>query len=288
MTKTTNAANPDQGAKRTSVNVEVEGYGKRCLFTLKERNDGDILVMLKGFEMYGRPPNGIKIQDRHISIHGSPNVPTRNMIHTSTKLQNGENRSVVSWTEAIKAKVGWAWIFSYRWPTLLGPHFADTPRAGAKELTLMKVDAKRESVVVSVFVGSAETEFKSLPQEGFTLHTLVLNDKKLVFFASILKVPPIVFGTGIFRQTFKAQDDATEEEKLKMDLETGSWPEEAVLAVAKERPIVLRMWYFEDLERSQPNNRWAIAGKEEAWQEIQAIGEIRIYPINRPWPKAGE
>lgn len=282
MTKKANAANPNKGAKETSVLVEMDGYGRRRLLTLRERKDGDVLIFVKNCDWSGPLLNGPKIKDRHISIHGSPCVPTDSMIKTTIKLERGGEESLVSWTEAIKAKVGWGWIFSCRWPALINPSISEyEPHAGSKELTLIKVHPTEEAVVVSVFVGSADTEFKSVPEEGFIVRSLVFNDKKIIFFASALKVPLISHGDAIWRTTEKASDAATEEEQYVNTLEKGSWPEDAVLAVVKQRAIVLRLRFWEDAAATFPPVRaYAEVQVQAASRELEAIGEIRIFPIS--------
>jgi hypothetical protein len=171
----------------TRFGVRVTG-GFRTLFTVIEKRSGELIIPIKGADRFGPDWNsGKKVLEQRYSIHPSPKSYEFNVLKQTINLEGGESLTTAALTDAVKAKRGFAILFTRRCQG-----FAHRPveTINPNEVTyaLAEFDETMFNLMHAIFVGSPDSEFDAR-DENVVINSIAFKKFKIVLMASLYALP---------------------------------------------------------------------------------------------------
>ena len=185
-------------SSRNNIRIAVVcGDKPRCILSVKERRNGDLLLDIKGRQLahpiglpFVRPDQwrGDPIREYRYSVHMSPASMTGiNTIKLHHILRNGKAITAVQYTAAIKQTNNFSPIY-VRQCSALSDAYYDI-KAGERFDIVDKFDSDAFVLVFGAFIASAGRTFLSHPSPDIALRQITFREFSLLLMWSFLTVP---------------------------------------------------------------------------------------------------
>ncbi|MGO7362311.1 hypothetical protein [Rhizobium leguminosarum] len=185
-----------------SARAIARGKTFRSLFTVHEHKQGDVYIRLMSGLNSGMN-NVDTIGEQRYSIHVSPNSTEYNVIKRTLTVKDKAPLTSVALTNAVKVRTGFTHIFSQSF-TDLTSRIYDRPDDGRPLLPLNKFDQRKQTLMLSLFVGYLDADFPKSYKEMITVfHTKFFQ---FVICSDVLDFPSTFFGRTSESVTFRPED----------------------------------------------------------------------------------
>jgi hypothetical protein len=185
-------------SSRNNIRAAVHCGGKpRCILSVKERTNGDLLLDIKGRQLahptglpFVRPDQwrGDPIREYRYSVHMSPASTTGiNTIKLHHILRNGKAITGVQYTAAIKQTNNFSPIYA-RQCSALSDAYYDIKTDELFDL-VDKFDSDAFVLVFGVFIASSGRTFLSHLSADIALQQITLKEFSILLMRSFLTVP---------------------------------------------------------------------------------------------------
>lgn len=185
-----------------SARAIARGKTFRSLFTIHEQKQGDVYIrMISGLN--AGMNNVDAIGEHRYSIHVSPRSPQYNVVKRTFTVKNEAPLTSVALTNAVKARTGFTHIVSQSFSDLNGRIY-DRPNDGKPLILLNTFDHRKQTLMLSLFVGYSDAIFPETHPEMITVfHTKFFQ---FVVCSAVLDFPSTFFGRTIDTVTFRPED----------------------------------------------------------------------------------
>jgi hypothetical protein len=179
---------------RVSFCTHADSVDREIFFIVESEKTGELKLFFRraiysNFNNKEGTPPGKLISDQRYSIHTSPN--SANDINTvKYTYRVGEHlKNGYLYTKAVKAKQGFAPIFSRSCPDLSKPHYRPKQSKNAKTISLGSYDPRFFLFIYSVFVAHPDLEFNWYVPEDFCYAQHRFTRFRIIVVWSFLTVP---------------------------------------------------------------------------------------------------
>jgi hypothetical protein len=266
----------------TRFAVTVPG-GIRTLFSVVEKQSGELIIPIKGADHVGPDPQiGDVVVENRISIHPSTKSEQYNVIKLTTISARGEVTTAVSLTDAVKLKNGFGVIFSRRCQRFVASD-AEHMREDERTYALAEIDPSMFNLMHAVFVGHPDTAFDARHPD-IVVNEFGFKMFKLVAMASVYPLPSH-HTTEFLHTVTLPPEQAVDQEVLRRFVMTGRSPEVCIMQYRNSVTLLIARFIrhilaTEDLDRStidMLNGDLARLGDVELGQLTTAPGQPTIH-----------
>jgi hypothetical protein len=196
---------------KTRIMVKTNGR-QRALVTFRENTKGDLYIGMYSGLQVGVPPDNIKIKEHRYSLHVSERIPTDNLIKRTFILEDGSERNLYTYTNAVKTKSGFFCISLKRYSDLSASYYDVSENTSFKKINIGDFSPSHHTLIVGIFVGSPESLF---PETSDTC--LIFRVVSLLFQIIILvawnQAPATPFAWFMDSVTMPSEEGMSDEEK---------------------------------------------------------------------------
>ncbi|WP_342361423.1 hypothetical protein [Terrarubrum flagellatum] len=180
------------------MNVSTNGI-VRNLFNIEERAAGDVYLRLKSGTQVGIPPDAKRVIEDRYSVHVSPRSPTYTTFKHTLRIEGAPERVSTALSDAVKARNGFAHIFTHRTSDLAAPVY-DLRQDNAISINLGDFSPDHHAMIIGVFVGHPDSVFDAKPETAL-VNEIVTTHFKFVFLRTWTLIGALPFSWTMTNQT---------------------------------------------------------------------------------------
>ncbi len=179
--------------------VTIDDKTPKCFLSVRERPSGDLIIDARSRQFFREsglpigaaatdPRHGIPVKENRYSVHMSPESQTGvNTIKLTHVLANGETKTAVQYTAAIKRDRAFAFVFANRCGDLKDPCYNMKKYDGSS--IMIPPWQSRFSLLYAVFVGPTDLPFCAPESDDMCMAHFRLQEFSVVLLYTWLNVP---------------------------------------------------------------------------------------------------
>jgi hypothetical protein len=194
------------------------GQKPRLLFSVLERRNGDLILVVRtaeriGYDHRGNPDDAI-LEQRY-SIHVSPNSEEYSTIKQTLNTADGQSRNSWQLTNAIKKRTGFAMIYGRRPCRLDIKRFELEPNDKNEMCDLGSFDQQKRNLVYLVFIGHPDRPFIKSYGVGWRVVQRNFSNFRIVVLYHVMPLPPHRTSSAVGHvSTYSPSNPVTDKEEL--------------------------------------------------------------------------
>lgn len=173
------------------VNVNANDVIRNIL-SFNENKKGDVYIRLLSGDEATTAPGERRIKEHRYSIHMTPDNLEYNALKQTMRLVNGEEKTTMAYTNAIKGNVGFSQLFVHRF-TNLSSEIYDNIGKLENALFMGEFDPQFSCLYLGIYVGALNSCFPDVG-EGIKVHRIVSSNFQIVILAHQLNTPSLPAG----------------------------------------------------------------------------------------------
>jgi hypothetical protein len=161
--------------KVVSFQVEESGLLKEIFYVIENRNNGDLRLIERhtGWHVDSlADSNSSSVAESRFSIHVTPNNPTHSLIKQTFRAQK-VFRCRYIWTDAVKSKTGFIFVFHKVCQLMTDPKYS--PKPTAEKVWIGSYDPRFFTLQFSVLVGRLNASSRYLGTTNSISSNIDLN-----------------------------------------------------------------------------------------------------------------
>ena len=166
----------------------------RQLFSVVEKKNGELTIPINAAEIFVMGGTEKRVREHRYSIHPSPRSQDYTTIKQTVELENNEQVTTVSLTDAIKKRNGFSVIYVRRCQNMMNKNYPTnfTRKPADYVLNIPPYDPAGLTLFHGLFVGHSDSEF-STTNENLIIFPLKFSEFQLIVFVSIEVFPSADF-----------------------------------------------------------------------------------------------
>ncbi len=185
------------------------------LFSILEKPNGDLIIISKSASRWGFPHRNIEMLEYRYSIHVSPKSPTFTTIKYTANLSDGQHRTSVAITDAVKCRTGFAPVFVELTPnpSLRSVRLSESDNENIVQIADYR--PRRQTLHYGVFVGAPTFCFPVMVGNiKVVQHTF--KQFGIVVLSSLFEFPSASIGGNAVAMTLDPNTPKSREDQLKL------------------------------------------------------------------------
>lgn len=185
---------------KTRVGVMLDGH-LRELFSVRELNNGDLLIILKTAAKFEQAPTSQPISCQRYSVHRSQNSdPPGRLLKQTVRLEDGTQIETAQFRHLVEGRF-LALIFSRACPSLEPDRYRMKPHQRDRVVSLYEGDIGYATLFYTIIVDDGSTDLRSFGETNLRATRISFEHFDIVVMSGFFMVPAIGEGDLIHLMT---------------------------------------------------------------------------------------